>query len=302
MRIVLVHGGVDAPTDEAYRQTLRRAALQGAEFPQDPVDAVVAAVQVLELDPRFNAGVGSVLNRDGVAEMDAALVDGATQRFGAVAAIQNVACPITVARAVLQKLPHVFLVGQGATEFARAQGFPRAQVATPEQRESWQAACESAEDGAEAPFTINPFTGFADNTHDTVGSVVLADDGRLAAGASTGGLFYKAPGRVGDSAILGAGLYASDQAAVACTGVGEAFVELLLAKQAESLVRMGLHPQAAAAACIDQLWQQRQAVGGMVVVDARGRVGAAYNGSSLPVAFCVDGELQELQPVQLERH
>jgi beta-aspartyl-peptidase (threonine type) len=288
--IVIAHGGVDVPLTAAYQATVNRAALAGAaRLSATPLDAVESAIVVMEDDPAFNAGAGAVLNRDGVVELDALIIDGATGRAGAVAAIQSVTHPISVARRVAEATPYVLLVGDGATAFARAQGFPKADCSSVAQHAAWKRMNDV---GSLSEIGLNPFTGQPDiiGSSDTVGCIVNTAQ-HTAAGVSTGGLFFKAPGRVGDSAIIGAGAFASLAGAVAGTGLGEAFLELLLCRRVGQLLEMGVHPQLAVEEAIAFLREQRDGVGGIIAVDRMGRIGIAHNGTSLAVAAVINGEL-----------
>ena len=217
-RIVIAHGGVDVPLTAVYQSTVEQAALAAyAQLPRGVLAAVESAINYMEEDPAFNAGVGSVLNRDGEIEMDALIIDGRSGRAGAVAAIQHVAHPISIARRVLEATPYVLLAGSGAGLFAREQGFEPGNCETTSQRAAWE---QMRDHGSLRAIGINAFTGQVNPTpSDTVGCLVFNDED-LAAGVSTGGLFFKAPGRVGDSAIVGAGAFASPVCAIAGTGFG----------------------------------------------------------------------------------
>jgi L-asparaginase / beta-aspartyl-peptidase len=296
--IVIAHGGVDAPDTQSYLKTVQEAALAGsARTSAGLLDAVEAAINVMELDPDFNAGYGSVLNRDGMVQADALIIHGPTGHAGAVAAIEDVATPVSVARHVLEHTPHWLLVGTGATEFAREQGFPLAECATHDQRAAWLRVRNA---GSPEAAGLNSFTG-QPTPHvasDTVGCVVCTDVG-TAAGASTGGLFYKMPGRVGDSAIVGGGAYACRVGAAAATGDGESFVELLLTKRVNDMILQGAHPQLAVEEAIAYLADRRSKVGGLIAVDSQCRFGVAYNGDTFPVAVAIDGQLIEFKATRL---
>lgn len=298
----MLHGGVDMPPDSSsLRETLRRSCLaaweamhlrclqaDGTEAPAR-LAAVEAGVRVLEDDPQLNAGTGSAPNWDGECEIDAAVVDGVSGRYGAVAGIQGVANPVSVALLVARTTPHVLLVGPGATRFARSRGIPEADVLSAAQREWWTKARQQVESGQ--PMTFSLYTGIP---CDTTGAVALDDEG-LAAATSTGGAFLKLPGRVGDSPILGCGLFAGEHAAVVCSGLGEAFVETMTARYAAGLVEEGLHPQQAAERAINRLAEKRpDATGGLLVLDRQGRTGHSYNSNSFPAALLIDGEVTQL--------
>jgi beta-aspartyl-peptidase (threonine type) len=228
------------------------------------LDAVVAAVTTLEDDPSFNAGRGSCLNIDGAVEMDASIMDGERQQGGGVALVSSVVNPILLARAVMEDARHVLLAGAGAERFAREQGLATADpdyFVTPRQIERWRAAA------SEPP--------------GTVGAVALDRRGHVAAATSTGGIAGKRPGRVGDSAILGAGTFADDRAgAASATGLGEAIVVAGLTRRAIELLSDGRDPAAVAALVIHDV--RREA--GIILVDRFGRVGWACNTAQMPVA------------------
>jgi beta-aspartyl-peptidase (threonine type) len=233
------------------------------------LDAVCAAVVALEDDPLFNAGTGCVLNREGAAEMDAAVMTGENLRCGGVAAITRVKNPVLVARQVMEATPHVLLAGAGATAFARAHGFSDYDPITRESLRRFRLRAVVASPG-------------------TVGAVALDADGHLAAATSTGGVSLKLPGRVGDSPIPGAGNYATAHAAASATGAGELMMRTLATKSACDLIAAGHAAQRAASAAIRALPAQAGESGGMIALDARGRVGVAMRGGVMPHAWCTD--------------
>lgn len=269
--VIAVHGGCGrwAPQDAAAaRSGVRAAVAAGRRVLADggsALDAVCAAVVLLEDDPLFNAGTGSVLNRAGAVEMDASVMTGADLRAGGVASIARVRNPILVARAVMEKTPHVLLAGSGATAFARAQGFADYDPATPAAERRLRARAAAAPG--------------------TVGAVALDGHGHLAAATSTGGVSLKLPGRVGDSPIPGAGNYATRRAAASATGTGELMMRTLATKAVCDRVATGRTVQAAAAAAIRALPAGPGESGGMIALDARGRVGVALRGGLMPHAW-----------------
>jgi beta-aspartyl-peptidase (threonine type) len=296
-----VHGSVETPTAPPFQAALNQAVAAGYAALQsgNRLSAIEAALQVLEENPLFNAGYGSCLTQDGQVELDASIMDGPTGRFGAVGAMGPVRQAISVARRVLEASRHVLLVGDGATRFALDQGFELADLVSPEQREFWERAHALAIGGV-PPESFSLYTGLPQEPGDTTGCVVCTDDGMVAAGSSTGGAFYKLPGRVGDTPICGGGIYASPAAAVVCTGLGEAFIRTVMAKRVEQWVtRDGFSPQAAAEAAVTALYREAGATGGILVVDGAGRYGAAHNCSAFPVGLVIDGRLQDLTPVHL---
>jgi beta-aspartyl-peptidase (threonine type) len=262
MTVVVAHGGVSGLPRSGGRLADSIARGEGSNTALDAVEAVVVA---LEDDPLLNAGYGAVLTTDGTIELDAGIMDGATGRAGCVAGV-TVRHPISLARRVMDRTPHVFMIGEGA--MALGDDMEILAETTPEQQARWQADVESG------PSAF----GVADAV-DTVGAVALDDDGRLAAGSSTGGVFGKRPGRVGDAPVVGAGIYASRDGAAVGTGVGELFLRTLACREAVRLVELGVAPQDAC----EQIVKQLDGTIGLLVLDREGRVGAAFRGGSWQV-------------------
>ena len=248
------------------------------------LDAVVQATVTLEDHPLFNAGLGSCLTEDGTVEVDASLMDGSTFQTGAVGAARNIKNAIRLAREVMADGRHVFLVGQGAERFAREHGLPQAaadELITPRQHQRWQA--------------LRLGSGQAQRTNGepgTVGAVALDSSGRQAAATSTGGVFDKRSGRVGDSAVIGAGTYA-DSAMGACsaTGDGEQIIRATLARTAVELLRGGKDPAQAARTALAHLTRRTRGEAGLILLDPFGRRGVAYTTESMSVAFRAEGRL-----------
>jgi beta-aspartyl-peptidase (threonine type) len=278
MHAIAVHGGAgDLPPQEltpdrerAYHAGLERALRAGHEIlgaGGSSLDAVVAAVQVLEEDPLFNAGRGAVIAASGVCELDASLMDGRDLRAGAVTGVCHVRSPIGLARLVMERSPHVMLSGRGAEEFALEQGLEpvpnRYFVTERRQRELEQALHDPAAGSA---------TG-------TVGAVAMDEAGNLAAATSTGGMTAKRWGRVGDSPIIGAGTYAAnDCCAVSATGHGEFFIRLAVAHEIASLVRhAGLSVEAAADRVVRHQLVKMGGEGGVIAIGRDGRIAMPYN-------------------------
>jgi L-asparaginase / beta-aspartyl-peptidase len=270
--VVFVHGGVSGtkkdhhPMAEAVRAGMAAATA---------LDAAEAAVVVLEDDPALNAAYGACLTRDGRIELDAGIADGATNRSGGTTNVQ-VKNPVVLARAVMEQTPHALLAGEGAAAFAGEIGLPPLDETTLEQRERYERARRDGRLGLDnygAPEYV-----------DTVGAVALDGRGRLAAASSTGGVFGKMPGRVGDAPVFGAGYYASTTIAVVGTGVGEEFLRSLACYRVAQRVELGDTPQVACERVIEEL--ARRGAGttaGLLAVDAEGRSGAAYRGASWAV-------------------
>ncbi|MDX2167012.1 MAG: isoaspartyl peptidase/L-asparaginase [Deltaproteobacteria bacterium] len=228
--------------------------------------AVLAAVEVLEDDPLFNAGIGACLAAGGQVELDASVMDGATGRGAGVAGLTTVRHPIRLAAALLDASP-VLLAGAGAEAFARRAGLatgPPEAFVTARQRRNWIA--RTVERG-------------------TVGAVAVDRAGRVAAATSTGGLTGKLAGRIGDSAVIGAGTYASAGGAASATGPGEAIILAGLARVAVDQLDGGADPERVAAACVGRLAQRPGGGGaGLIVVDRFGRIGSATSAEAMPIA------------------
>lgn len=278
-------------------EILQEAALKGYDLlTKSRIQALEAVLRTLEDSPKFNCGYGSVLNMDGEVEMDAAIVDGVTSRFSAVAAIRHIRNPISVARALMERTAEVILAGDGAFKFARQQGFPRADCVSDEQLNAWRKAKESLARG-ETP-TQNLFTGL-EYRGDTVGCVVW-DGAGLAAASSTGGCSLKTPGRVGDTPCLGGGIFASKNSATVCTGVGEAFIETLTAKFIDEKISEGSTPQEATELALKRLYKLKGVEGGILTIDVRGRIGSAFNAGQFPVVVVENGKiLDNYEPVNM---
>lgn len=283
---LIVHGGAWAIPDdeaEAHRAGCRAAREAGwrvLEQGGSALDAVETAIRLMEDDPAFDAGVGSVLNRDGAVELDAAIMEGARLRCGAVAAVRRVRNPITLARRVLES-QSVLLAAEGAERFAEASGVPLcdpAELVVERERARWVEFARRSDFRAQDAFVARP--------GDTVGAVALDRQGRLAAGASTGGTANKPPGRVGDTPLIGCGLYADDQiGGCASTGWGESLIKVVLAKTAIDLLGANGDPMAAARAAIDRLAQRVGGLGGCILLDTRGRAGLAFNTPRMAYAY-----------------
>jgi beta-aspartyl-peptidase (threonine type) len=258
------------------------------------VDAVEAAVTVLEDDPTFDAGRGSFLTSDGRVQMDALLMDGGRMCAGGVACVERLRNPIQAARLVLEKSPHVYLVAQGAEQFAQAQGMAlidNAELVLERERERLALAkAREAAGLADATFSglhddKGPETALPHDvqslrcdSHDTVGAVALDVRGNLAAATSTGGTLNKTPGRVGDSSLIGCGCYADNlSAAVSLTGWGEPIMKLVLGKWATDRVADGTAPELAAREAIAYLYNRLGGHGGIILLGPDGRFGMAHN-------------------------
>jgi beta-aspartyl-peptidase (threonine type) len=278
---LVLHGGagtilrqdLDTETEAAYRSDLQAALDVGAEILASggsSLDAVEATIRFLEDSPLFNAGKGAVFTEAGVNEMDASIMDGRDRNAGAVAGVTTVRNPISAARAVMEKSPHVMLAREGAEAFAAAQGLVLEDPAYFRTERRWQAYLEAkAKRDADT----------ADRKHGTVGCVALDQQGNLTAGTSTGGMTLKMWGRIGDAPVIGAGTYADNATCgVSATGHGEYFIRNVVAYDIAALMKYkGLSLQAAAEEVVLGKLVAQQATGGIVALDAAGNVAMVFN-------------------------
>jgi L-asparaginase / beta-aspartyl-peptidase len=292
---LIVHGGawaIPAEMAEDHQRGVAQALATGyaiLEKGGTATDAVEAAVTVLEDDPTFDAGRGSFLTASGRVQLDALLMDGATLRAGGVACVEHLRNPIRAARLVLDKSPHIYFVGAGAEAFAQSHGMPLIDnaelVLDRERTRLLQAQARLAEGLADLTFSgpiarddKGPETAVRFESHDTVGAVALDQYGNLAAGTSTGGTLNKAPGRVGDSSLIGCGCYADNHsAAVSLTGWGEPIMKLVLGKWATDRVSQGVAPELAAQQAISYLFARLGGHGGIILLGPDGQFGLAHN-------------------------
>jgi L-asparaginase / beta-aspartyl-peptidase len=254
------------------------------------LDAVEAAIRSLEDDPAFDAGHGAWLNSAGEVELDAIIMDGATLNNGAVAAVQHVRNPISVARLVMERTTHSLLTGFGAEHFAQAQGIPvcdESELLTGQELERWKVIKAQKDFKVEVAFGAAP-----DLPHGTVGAVAIDVNGHLAAGTSTGGTPNKLQGRVGDSPLIGCGCYADDiSAGASATGWGESIMKVVLCKAVCDFVAQGDSAQAAAEKAIGVLADRAQGLGGVIVIDRAGKIGLAFNTPRMAHAWIEDDQV-----------
>ena len=287
---IIVHGGAwDIPQDahQAHRQGTLRAVEAGwavLAAGGTAMDAVEAAIVVMEDDETFNAGRGSFLNADGQVELDAGCMHGATLQVGAVAGLQFIQNPIRLARAVMEKSEHVLLIAQGAQRFAQRMGFPTCNLtdlAVPREFERWQKLLYDRTYSARQSF-VRPA--------DTVGCVALDQAGHLAAGTSTGGTPNKMPGRVGDVPMVGSGFYADDElGGASSTGWGESIAKVLLARLALHCLDELEDPQTAAQTAIQVLADKVGGLGGIILLSRNGQPGWHCNTPHIAHAYQAAG-------------
>lgn len=280
--VIIVHGGAKtiSENDVAANQAGCRAAIEAgwAVLIQggSAAGAVEAAIRVLESDQTFNAGFGATLNSEGEVEVDAAMMEGATLGWGAVAAVQGVRHPIVVARKIMEEKPRL-LVARSGERFARNHAVEicaKEALVSEEQYQEWKEEIEVLD------------------RPNTVGCVALDADGNLVAGTSTGGTTGQPQGRVGDTALVGCGLYADNQlGACSTTGDGESIIPVVLAKTAIDALQ-DKHPDAAAQWAIETLISRVEGEAGCILIDRQGRIGWAHNSPDMAVAYMSEDLVQ----------
>ncbi|WP_035464286.1 isoaspartyl peptidase/L-asparaginase family protein [Algoriphagus vanfongensis] len=308
-----IHGGAGtikrenmSPEREAeYRAKLEEALNAGYVVLEDggsSLDAVIAAVNVMEDSPLFNAGKGAVFTNEGKNEMDAAIMYGADRNAGAVASLTTVKNPINAARAVMENSPHVFLTGRGAELFAAEQGLEIVDPTyfyTENRYNQLQKIIETEKTQLDHSALLelelqDPF--FKDRKFGTVGAVALDKDGNIAAATSTGGMTNKRYGRVGDVPIIGAGTYADNETcAVSATGHGEFFIRTVVGHEIASLMRYGQKTLAEAAdeVVMDQL-VKIEGSGGVISIDKYGNIAMPFNSEGMYRGYRKAGEKAEV--------
>ncbi len=316
---IVLHGGagvierasMKTETEAAYRASLKQALEAGAAVLDrggSSLDAVEAAIRILEDDPLFNAGRGSVFAADGKNEMDAAIMDGATLKAGAVADVTRTRHPISLARAVMEKSPHVFLVGDGADEFSVYAGLEQVDPSFFFTERRWQSLTKQLKKeglpipprpAGAPPEPKEPIAEIEpEDAHKfgTVGVVALDRNGNVAAGTSTGGTQAKRWGRVGDSPVIGAGTYASNQScAVSATGTGEYFLRLTVAREVCALVQYkGLKLQQAADDVIHKELEAIHGDGGVIAITPDGQMAWSFNTPGMYRARLAEGGTMEI--------
>src|SRR5258708_5814520 len=310
--VLVVHGGAWAMPDdmvEAHINGVRHALAAGwrvLERGGTALDAVEESVVIMEDDETFDAGRGSFLNRDGKVQLDALIMDGGTLRAGGVGCVERVRNPVRAARKILSESPHVYFVAEGAERFAAEHGVElcrnedlviareverlreyQAKIPTSRAQNAREMGhphpSGSAQDGNDL---FAPEVHDATISHDTVGAVALDGNGNIAAATSTGGTLNKAPGRLGDSSLIGCGCYADNlSAAVSTTGWGEPIMKLVLAKWTADRVAAGNLPEWAAQEAMNYLKQRLNGHGGIIVLNAKGHFGIAHNTPRMAWAY-----------------
>ena len=298
---VIKKGSLSPEREKEYRAKLEEALLAGYKALQNgrpALDAVEIAIKILEDSPLFNAGKGAVFTNDGKNELDASIMDGKTLAAGAVAGLHHVKNPITLARAVMERSPHVMMFGDGAELFAKEQKIELVDAKYFWTQERWDALqrVKAAEKEKEKPKaaepekkngTVSAMAAKPEGRFGTVGAVALDKDGNLAAGTSTGGMTNKRFGRVGDAPIIGAGTFANNKTcAVSATGWGEYFIRLGVARDISAQMEyLGLPIQDAVDTVIQLKLQNLGGDGGVIAIDAYGNMGVSFNSEGMYRAY-----------------
>ena len=308
---VIKKGSLTPEREAEYRRKLEEAVLAGYKALQDgksSLDAIEIAIRILEDSPLFNAGKGAVFTNDGKNELDSSIMDGKTLGAGAAAGLRRVKNPITLARAVMEKSPHVMMVGDGAEKFAKEQGIEMVPEKYFWTQQRWDALQKILKEEREAKqkkpgaVSINLLDDFLmrnplyvrmteterepENRFGTVGAVALDKNGNIAAGTSTGGMTNKKYGRVGDAPIIGAGTYANNETCgVSATGWGEYFIRVGVARDIAALMEYRLLPIQQAADTVIQKVGKLGGDGGVVAMDKFGNMGISFNSEGMYRAY-----------------
>ncbi len=285
-RVVIVHGGawkipkeLQKPSRKGVKESARLA-MKCLMNNGSALDAVELAVRYLEDNPHFDAGTGSVLNAEGEVELDAAIMEGKTLNAGAIAAVRNIKNPISLARSVMENSNYVLLVGRGANKFATHQGYEIfTSLKVRRETERWKRLHKEYKE----TMKFSEIGG-------TVGAVAIDATGNIAAATSTGGVPFKPPGRVGDSCLIGSGLYADNEVGgVSATGDGESIMKIALSKVVCEYLGKGWNVEKAAQESVKLLENRIDGRGGVIVIDKGGDIGLSYNTPKMACAYMKEG-------------
>ena len=289
---VITRGSLSPEKEKEYRAKLEEVVLAGYKALQEgksSLDAVEIAIRMMEDSPLFNAGKGAVFNHDGKNELDSSIMNGKTLAAGAVAGLHHVKNPITLARTVMEKSPHVMMAGDGAEQFAKEQKIELVDEKYFWTQERWDALQKILKEEKAAPKKVseNREASLDKNRFGTVGAVALDKDGNIAAGTSTGGMTNKRYGRIGDSPIIGAGTFANNETCgVSATGSGEYFIRLGVARDISALMEYRAMPvQQAADLVIKTKLQKLGGDGGVIAMDKFGNMAISFNSEGMYRAY-----------------
>jgi len=293
---IIVHGGAGFWRSDIKlaRTGVKKAANEGSRVLANggcALDAVESAVKAMEDNPIFNAGMGSALTYSGTVEMDAAIMDGEMLSAGAVALVRRVKNPVVLARIVMENTDHVLLAGLTAERLARAFHLPSSNPITPKRRKALTRAKKQAAQGR-VPWLKRNAAFLRRHPeilgHDTVGAVAMDAAGHFASAASTGGMVMKLPGRIGDTPLIGSGLYSDKSGTATVTGWGEIAVKLGLARTMCLMMENGMSAPKAAVKCVRSASSRLHGHAGIIAIDRKGRIAAVHNTAYMPWAYASD--------------
>ncbi len=294
MYSIIVHGGAGSVPEKDHskaKEGVKKAVLKGEKVLKEgktSLDAVEKAINVLENDPQFNAGTGSVINVNKEVEMDASIMTSELD-VGGLASIKKVKNPISVSRKIMEKTDHVLLSGEGAKEFARAMGFEEYDPKTKQRIEEWESLKKDIKENKSEKY--QKISDLAENNPGlvlgTVGAVAIDKNGLITAGTSTGGLNMKMKGRIGDTPLIGCGTYADHNGGVSATGIGEGIIRLVLAKKVNDIIQKGKDAKTATKEAIEygkKLKEEYNSLG-VISIDKNGNIGFNNNTENMSVAY-----------------
>lgn len=289
----MIHGGCGLISEPGvYKESVISILKEGEEMlktGKSALDVVEHCVRLLEDDPLFNAGKGSVLNANGTIDLDAAIMDGGTLKAGAVAGVKNIKNPVSLARAVMEHTPHVMLIGDGAMEFAKKE---QAEMMPDEYFITEKRVAQLKEAKEKNQVVLDHSSSDTKNNKlGTVGAVARDVNGNLAAATSTGGIVNKQFGRIGDSPIVGAGVFADNETcAVSATGFGEQFIRTVLSKTISDLILFkNMNAEQAAKEGINYLVKKVNGLGGVIVIDRNGECSNAFSTETMICGSVTEG-------------
>ncbi len=296
--MIIVHGGAgewDRERLEIAKEVLINAVNVGIEILKkfdDPVSACEEAIKLLEDNPIFNAGTGSVLNIFAEVEMDAAIMRGDNLMAGAVAGIKNIKNPISLARKIMEETDHVLIISEGAQKLAKVFGFEEYNPITEDSIKRYNIAKEKIREVERFKKLKEFMDKYPNYFIGTVGSVVVNSKGVIVSGSSTGGTILKLKGRVGDTPLIGAGIYANEFAGASATGIGEGIIRTNLSAFVCHLVKFGISIENAVKSAIDYLNQKINLPAGVIGIDKNGNIAYYHNTNYMPVAYYKDGKIE----------
>lgn len=295
--MIIVHGGAGDWTEEKLeiaKEHLIKSVEIGLEILNKYDDAISACeevIKVLEDAPVFNAGTGSVLNIFGEVEMDASIMRGDNLKAGAVAGIRNIKNPISLARKIMEETDHVFIISEGAEKLAKTFNFENYDPTTEESREKYKELKEEIGKFDRFKKLSEFMQKYPQYFIGTVGAVVVNSKGIIVSGSSTGGIILKLKGRVGDTPLIGAGIYANEYCGASATGIGEGIIRTNLSAFVCNLAKFGISVQNAVKSAIDYLTKKVELPAGIIALDRNGNIGFYHNTKHMPVAYYENGKI-----------